>query len=425
MKKLFALILVVITVILSFGVVNVSANSGYVTISFQDYGIRGSDKGDFPHQLGKIINKTKVKINKNDTIATVTLRLLKEKGIKPAYTGKPEMGGGFYLASIDNFTTVSGKKVSDGYGLGEFSVGSESGWMISYNNWFINKGASEFYVKNNDEIKWQFTATGLGKDIGCDFNNPNAKIKNLHFTSGKLSPSFSTNNKSYTLTLPKGKSTVAISATLENYYSRVTYHYNGKSYSDNEYFKVKDNTAITVKSVFDNGEGKKDSDTVTVKVKIPTSKTTKNTTDKTTKKNTNGNSSKAVNKNSVKNNPDNNINSIDNNSSKENKITDNKKNNTKETVTDNSKNISKETVSNTENATDNNEDNNSDVSDNSDNLSSESSNNSVKEINTVNGFFIFLIIIAGVVVLAIIVCIMILLKNNKERKQWKNYYHYF
>ena len=413
MKKLFALILVAITVILSFGVINVSASSGYVTISFQDYGIRGSDKGDFPHQLGKIINKTKVKINKNDTIATVTLRLLKEKGIKPSYTGKPEMGGGFYLASIDNFTTVSGKKVSDGYGLGEFSVGSESGWMISYNNWFINKGASEFYVKNNDEIKWQFTATGLGKDIGCDFNNPNAKIKNLHFTSGKLSPSFSTNNKSYTLTLPKGKSTVAISATLENYYSRVTYHYNGKSYSDNEYFKVKDNTAITVKSVFDNGEGKKDSDTG--KVKSPTSKTTENTSKKATKKNTK-NSSKAVNKNFVKYYTDNNINSIDNNSSKENKNTDNKKNNTKETTVDNSENISKETVRSTENVK-GNEDNNSDVSDNSDNLSSESSNNSVKEINTVNGFFIILIIIAGVVVLAIIVCIMILYKNNKERKQ--------
>lgn len=288
---------------------------------------------------------------------------------------------------------------------------------VSYNNWFINKGASEFYVKNNDEIKWQFTATGLGKDIGCDFNNPIAKIKNLHFTSGKLSPSFSTNNKSYTLTLPKEKSTVAISATLENYYSRVTYHYNGKSYSDNEYFKVKDNTAITVKSVFDNGEGKKDSDTVTVKVKIPTSKTTRNTTDKTTKKDTNGNSIKAVNKNSVNNNTDNSINSIDNNSSRENKNVDNKKNDTKETATDNSKNISKETVSNTENVKGNNEDNNSNVSDNSDNLSSESSNNSVKEINTVNGFFIFLIIIAGVVVLAIIVCIMILYKNNKERKQ--------
>lgn len=415
MKKLFALILVAITVILSFGIVNVSASSGYVTISFQDYGIRGSDKGDFPHQLGKIINKTKVKINKNDTIATVTLRLLKEKGIKPAYTGKPEMGGGFYLASIDNFTTVSGKKVSDGYGLGEFSVGSESGWMISYNNWFINKGASEFYVKNNDEIKWQFTATGLGKDIGCDFNNPIAKIKNLHFTSGRLSPSFSTNNKSYTLTLPKGKSTVAISATLENYYSRVTYHYNGKSYSDNEYFKVKDNTAITVKSVFDNGEGKKDSDTVTVKVKIPTSKTTKNTTDKTTKKDTNGNSIKAVNKNSVNNNTDNSINSIDNNSSSENKNTDSKKKNTKATVKKN-KNVNKNETVSKDNNTDNIEKNNSNVSTKSDN-SKGGSNNSVKEINTVNGFFIFLIIIAGVVVLAIIACIMILYKNNKERKQ--------
>ena len=416
MKKLFALILVAITVILSFGIVNVSASSGYVTISFQDYGVRGSDKGDFPHQLGKIINKTKVKINKNDTIATVTLRLLKEKGIKPAYTGKPEMGGGFYLASIDNFTTVSGKKVSDGYGLGEFSVGSESGWMISYNNWFINKGASEFYVKNNDEIKWQFTATGLGKDIGCDFNNPIAKIKNLHFTSGKLSPSFSTNNKSYTLTLPKGKSTVAISATLENYYSRVTYHYNGKSYSNNEYFKVKDNTSITVKSVFDNGEGKKDSDTVTVNVKIPSSKTTaKNETKKTTKKNTANNNSKAVNKNSVKNDTNSNVNSVENNSYSENKNTDSKKKNTKATVKKN-KNVNKNETVSKDNNTDNIEENNSNVSTKSDNSKGDS-NNSVKEINTVNGFFIFLIIIAGVVVLAIIVCIMILYKNNKERKQ--------
>lgn len=416
MKKLFALILVAITVILSFGVVDVSADSGYVTISFQDYGVRGSDKGDFPHQLGKIINKTKVKINKNDTIATVTLRLLKEKGIKPAYTGKPEMGGGFYLASIDNFTTVSGKKVSDGYGLGEFSVGSESGWMISYNNWFINKGASEFYVKNNDEIKWQFTATGLGKDIGCDFNNPIAKIKNLHFTSGKLSPSYSTNNKSYTLTLPKGKSNVAINATLENYYSRVTYHYNGKSYSNNEYFAVKDNTAIIVKSVFDNGEGKKDSDTVTVNVKIPSSKTTaKNETKKTTKKNTANNSSKAVNKNSVKNDTNSNVNSVENNSSSENKNTDSKKKNTKATVKKN-KNVNKNETVSKDNNTDNIEENNSNVSTKSDN-SKGGSNNSVKEINTVNGLFIFLIIIAGVVVLAIIVCIMILYKNNKERKQ--------
>lgn len=416
MKKLFALILVAITVILSFGIVNVSASSGYVTISFQDYGVRGSDKGDFPHQLGKIINKTKVKINKNDTIATVTLRLLKEKGIKPAYTGKPEMGGGFYLASIDNFTTVSGKKVSDGYGLGEFSVGSESGWMISYNNWFINKGASEFYVKNNDEIKWQFTATGLGKDIGCDFNNPIAKIKNLHFTSGKLSPSFSTDNKNYTLTMPKGKSNVAINATLENYYSRVTYHYNGKSYSDNEYFKVKDNTSITVKSVFDNGEGKKDSDTVTVNVKIPSSKTTaKNETKKTTKKNTANNSSKAVNKNSVKNDTNSNVNSVENNSYSENKNTDSKKKNTKATVKKN-KNVNKNETVSKDNNTDNIEENNSNVSTKSDNSKGDS-NNSVKEINTVNGFFIFLIIIAGVVVLAIIVCIMILYKNNKERKQ--------
>lgn len=59
MKKLFALILVAITVILSFGIVNVSASSGYVTISFQDYGIRGSDKEIFLISLGKSLTKPK------------------------------------------------------------------------------------------------------------------------------------------------------------------------------------------------------------------------------------------------------------------------------------------------------------------------------------------------------------------------------
>ena len=416
MKRLFALILVAITVILSFGIIDVSASGGYVTISFQDYGVRGSDKGDFPKQLGKIINKTKVKINKNDTIATVTLRLLQEKGIKPSYTGKPEMGGGFYLASIDNFTTVSGKKVSDGYGLGEFSVGSESGWMISYNNWFINKGASEFYVKNNDEIKWQFTATGLGKDIGCDFNNPNATIKNLHFTSGTLSPSFSTKNRNYTLTLPKNKNTVAINATLENYYSRVTYNYKGKSYSNNEFFKVENNSTITVNSVFDNGEGKNDSDKVTIKVKIPTSNTTNNTVKKNTKKKSE-NKNNSSNSNSVDNvvkntttNENNNYSNESNNSTNENKSNVSKKSNVKETVTENKN----KTTNNNEIET---KVENSTVSVSKKSANAESENNSVEETNIVNPFFICLIIIAGVVVLAIIVCIMILYNKNKERKQ--------
>lgn len=397
MKRLFVLFLVAVMMLIPFGTINVSASNGYVTISFEDYGIRGSDKGDFPQQLGKIIKKTKVKIDSNDTIATVTLRFLKEKGITPYYTGSPEMGGGFYLASIDNFVTESGKKVSDGYGLGEFSVGSESGWMISYNNWFINKGASEFYVKNNDVIKWQYTATGLGKDIGCDFQNPTAKIKGLSFTCGKLSPKFTASNSSYTLILPKNKDEVGIDATLDNYYSKVTYGCQGKTYQNNEIIKVKNGSVITVKSVFDNGEGQVDTHTVSLKVKIPTSNSV-------SKKD--NNKTVVSNDNSVK---ENNSNQKIVSNTTEKIVSNNKENNetkdiekTTSVVGETTAEVATESV-----VEENTVNNNSNIKENS----------SVKEINTVNGFLIILIIISGIIVFAIIVCIMILYKNNKERKK--------
>lgn len=395
MKRFVVLFLVAVIMLIPVGTINVSASNGYVTISFEDYGIRGSDKGDFPQQLGKIIKKTKVKISSNDTIATVTLRLLKEKGITPYYTGTPQMGGGFYLASIDNFVTENGKKVSDGYGLGEFSVGSESGWMISYNNWFINKGASEFYVKNNDVIKWQYTATGLGKDIGCDFQNPTAKIKDLSFTCGKLSPKFATSRSNYTLILPKNKNEVAINATLDNYYSKVTYEYQDKTYQNNEIIKVKNDSVITVKSIFDNGEGQVDTQIITLKVIIPTQKSASKTDSKKTFSN---NSVKEINR-------------------KQQNIADTTEkvvlnNEEKKETTEIEKTTSVVKGTTTQGATESVAEENTVNNDN--NIKA---NNSMKEIDTVNGFLILLIIISGVIVFAIIVCIMILYKNNKERKK--------
>lgn len=138
----------------------------YVTVSFEDFGKRVGDGGDFPVALGVIVDETKVKIQPEDTIARATLRLLSSKGITPSYTGSPEMGGNFYLEAIDNFITRDGRHIDDGYGLGEFSAGTESGWMVSYNSRFIDKSASDFYVRNGDVICWQFTASGYGRDIG-------------------------------------------------------------------------------------------------------------------------------------------------------------------------------------------------------------------------------------------------------------------
>jgi len=125
---------------------------GYVTISFVDYGVRveGEKIGAaYQNPRGVIIAPTKVPFKPYDTIATVTLRLLASKGIGASYTG--DEFSGFYLSAVGD--------------LAEFSAGSGSGWMVTQNGWFINKGASEFTVADGDVIAWQYTCQ-LGKDIG-------------------------------------------------------------------------------------------------------------------------------------------------------------------------------------------------------------------------------------------------------------------
>ena len=134
--------------------------AGYVTVSFEDRGIRVendefSDES-FKKALGTIIDATSVPYRSGDTIADVTLRLLDAKGYTYKFTGSSK--NSFYLASIKGAGT--GNKE-----FGEYSGGKKSGWMITQNNWFINKGTSEFKVSNGDVLKWQYTCQ-LGKDIG-------------------------------------------------------------------------------------------------------------------------------------------------------------------------------------------------------------------------------------------------------------------
>lgn len=126
--------------------------AGYVTVSFEDFGVRveGEDIDPaYADPKGVIIAATRVPFKANDTVASVTLRLLKAKNIEVVYTGSET--GGFYLSSVDGF--------------GEFDAGVGSGWMITLNGVFINKGASEFAVHDGDVVKWQYTCQ-LGADIG-------------------------------------------------------------------------------------------------------------------------------------------------------------------------------------------------------------------------------------------------------------------
>ena len=272
-----------LTLLMIIGSVNITAfasekssNLGYVTVSFEDYGVRDPDDyGDYPNQLGKIVNAQQVALYEDDTMATVTLRLLESLGIIASYSGSPESGGGFYLQTINNFTTPGGVTVNDDYGLGEFSVGSMSGWMVSLNNWFVNMGTSEFGVENGmlengDVIRWKFTATGYGADIGCDWSNASARITGLLIDSqyGTLSPAFTDGIKKYTLTVNSDVKNIKMEAQQENYWSTLTYRVGDTYYKLLSDIPVDDGTVITIDSAYAAYAGEEPSDTDCVTITI-------------------------------------------------------------------------------------------------------------------------------------------------------------
>ena len=144
--------------------------SGWVTISFEDYGIRLEDEFEeidvlYQAPLGGIIEPIKVPYAKYDTIASVTIRLLNAMGMYAGYNGTEYSG--FYLTSIGKF--IANETYYESFG--EKQAGDNSGWMVTLNkggkdkDWFINKGASAFVVNNGDIIKWKYTCQ-LGTDIG-------------------------------------------------------------------------------------------------------------------------------------------------------------------------------------------------------------------------------------------------------------------
>ena len=140
--------------------------AGYVYIGFEDRGIRvkGETGLKYPVALGTIIPQTKVPFQSGENIAQVTIRLLEELGMGYTYSGT--LTSNFYLASIKNFT------VNNTYydQMGEFDAGTGSGWMITLNDWFIDKSTAAFRVSDGDVIQWKYTCQ-VGKDIGDTYSS--------------------------------------------------------------------------------------------------------------------------------------------------------------------------------------------------------------------------------------------------------------
>ncbi len=137
--------------------------AGVVTVAISMDSFVLGDYGEYEEKYGAgyIIEPTLVEVPKYTKVSTIITDLLREQygdgeDSQPwTMTGTVETD--FYLASVQ----LDGDKW-----LGEFDCGDQSGWMYSVNNVFPNVGASAYTVSYGDIIRWQYTASGLGADLG-------------------------------------------------------------------------------------------------------------------------------------------------------------------------------------------------------------------------------------------------------------------
>ena len=252
LKRIISLLLSLTVAVGCFGTLGVFADEaplGTVFVSFEDFGVRVDGDEDYPDPLGIIVERVEIPFYEDDTIATVTLRVLDDAGIEYSYTGTPESGGGFYLSQIKNFYCESLDETIPEFG--EFYSGTKSGWMITLNNWFINMGASEFFVEDGDVIRWQNTCQ-LGADIGCDWSNGSAKITGLEIDEkyGILSPAFDPDVEEYTLTVPSDVTAIKVEALQENYWAFLTYRIGETYYKLLRDIPVENGTEIVIECAF-------------------------------------------------------------------------------------------------------------------------------------------------------------------------------
>ena len=144
-----------------------------------------------------------------------------------------------YISSIDN--------------LKAFDGGTMSGWMGTLNDWFTNFGFGEFTVAKGtlcagDEIRIMYTRTV--EDLGGSWNNSDTRLKALTFSAGKLTPKFSGDTFTYTLTVPDGTTRLLVTPTAANKNYQVrTYlgtQATGREYSRTSLIPIENGSVITV-----------------------------------------------------------------------------------------------------------------------------------------------------------------------------------
>lgn len=170
-------------------------------------------------------------------------------------TGESTMMG-CVVEALDGHTVVGAESnyISSIDNLKAFDGGTMSGWMGTLNDWFTNFGFGEFTVAKGtlcagDEIRIMYTRNA-GVDLGGDWESTDTRLKALTFSAGKLTPKFSGDTFTYTLTVPDGTTRLLVTPTAANKNYQVrTYlgtQATGREYSRTSLIPIANGSVITV-----------------------------------------------------------------------------------------------------------------------------------------------------------------------------------
>ena len=201
---------------------------GQVHVSISDTVARPAGV-NYPAPRG-IIAEGDVDLYPSDSAMSATARLANGKGVAVVGADKG------YITSVA--------------GLGEFDCGGKSGWMGTIDDWFANTGLASVTVSGGAlepgaEIDLRYTLDG-GPDLGSDWGSNDKTVDSLSVGAGILSPAFSADVHSYTLTLPEGSTSVSLTPTAENKNFQVKARVGGTWYKRGAEIPVSDGSVIEV-----------------------------------------------------------------------------------------------------------------------------------------------------------------------------------
>ena len=238
-------------------------------------------------EAGKSITTGDTKYNSGTTVGTVTVSVENTTYSAAPFTGTIVSGeyalgendsmmtvvlkalelGGYTWNDIDDLTTDSYTKTTyiasihkGGKSLAEKDGSKGAGWMGTKNDWFVNQGFAAFTYKNGslrsgDVIRVMFT-TNLGEDIGGSWTNNETTLSSLEFSSGTLTPAYSSATTDYLLVITSEQigTRINYSAANKNFQTRAYLNTYG---SDNAYYANGDIMAVSSGDVIYVGVGDK------------------------------------------------------------------------------------------------------------------------------------------------------------------------